>query len=294
MSILDEIFNKIQQSQTPTTQALPKNENLFKAETGKTYVVRFLPYMPNPYNTMIEFKNHGWESRQTGRYISVPCLKSWGKSEVCPCCETRFAELKIGTEAAKNKARLLRQKTMHFANIYIIESPNESEIGQVKIWRYGAEINKIVQSAIVGEDAEEYGKRIFDLSTNGIDFRIRAEMKGTGREATPTYVSSKFVTKPRDLGLSASEIQGIYDRAHDLTTMLPPKKTADELQKVLNEHYFTKAEGASAIPQYVSEPDDEDEIPTPTTATPTIHNAAISDIDDAVNDILKEFEIPNI
>ena len=316
MSILDEIFSKIQTSQTPQS-ASPKNDNLFKPEIDKTYIVRFVPYLPNPSNSMLSFMNHGWESRQNGRYISVPCLKSWGKSEICPCCETRFAELKIGTDAAKNKARLLRQKTMNYANIYIIESPNEKDIGQVKPWRYGAEIGKILSAAIVGEDSEEYGKRIFDLSPNGVDFRIRCEMKGTGKEATPTYVASKFISKQRNLNFTASEIENIYGLAQDLTTLLPPKKTADEIQKVLNEHYFTN-QNRPSIPviSYANDDVDVDDVQPntigqyggPPASVINTNNAvreAVAetqskreiktnsvDIDETVNSLLKEFEIP--
>lgn len=311
MSILDEIFSKIQTAQTPSTDyKQPKNENLFKAEVGATYTVRFIPYMPNPASSMLSFTTHGWESRQNGRYISIPCLKSWGRSELCPCCETRFAELKIGTEAAKAKARLLRQKDMHFANIYIVESPEADEIGKVKIWRYGAEIHKILQAAIVGEDSDEYGKRIFDLTPGGVDFRVRCERKGTGKESTLTYTSSKFISKPRDMGLSTTDIERIYGMAHDLSAQLPPRKTAEEIQRVLDDHYFTSQDKPQASITYAKDDDDGPSIGTYGGPPPSLvaRNEAVrteieqlntrqtasnlDSINDTVNDLLKEFELP--
>jgi hypothetical protein len=301
--MLDEIFKKIQASQT--SQAQPtrtKNENIVQLEPGNTYIVRLIPFIKKPENTFVSFSNHGWESRKNGRYISIPCLKTWGRAEKCPTCEIRFAELKIGTEAAKTKARLLRQKTTNYVNLYMIETPNAEDKGKVKILRYGAELDKIIKAAVTGEDADEFGMRVFDLSPDGVDFRIKVDTKGQGKEAMPTYAMSKFISKKHDLGLSSAEIQAIYDSAHDLTAMVPERKSDSEIEKVLNEHYFTGTDRPAPVTEYVSDEeendirggyqesrpsyqDDDEPVSKTISATP-------GNIDDKVTDLLKEFSLP--
>lgn len=298
--MLDEIFKKIQASQTTQPKyTKPRNENILHMEPGQTYIVRLIPYLKKPESTFVTFMNHGWESRKNNRYISIPCLKTWGRSEKCPACEIRFAELKIGSEAAKAKARMLRQKNTSFVNVYVIDSPNVDEKNKVKIVRYGAELDKIIKAAISGEDAEEFGMRVVDLSPEGVDFRIRVETKGTGKDAIPTYAMSKFISKRHDLGLSGADIQTIYDNAHDLTSLVPVRKTFAELEAVLQEHYFG-AEQINNTKEYISV-EEEEEINTNTVyqdnantsnepAAKTVPVAA-NNIDDKVNELLKEFSI---
>jgi len=306
--MLDEIFKKIQASQTtqPGGYKSTKNENILSMDPGKTkegntYLVRILPYLKKPEATFVSFMNHGWESKKNGKYISIPCLKTWGRQEKCPTCETRFAELKIGSDAAKAKARLLRQKTTNFVNAYVIDSPNKDDIGKVKIIRYGAEIDKILKAAVSGEDAEEFGMKVFDLSPAGVDFRIRVTSKGEGREAMPTYATSKFVSKPHDLGLSGKDIQAILDLAHDLTALMPERKTDADIEKVLNEHYFTNQDRANPVTEYVSDEAVEDDDAPPfkeePKAKPAKQSKAISasteNVDQKVEDLLAEFSLPS-
>ena len=300
--MLDEIFKKIQASQTTQpTQNKSKNENILQLEPGNTYIVRLVPFIKKPESTFVSFHNHGWESKKNGRYISIPCLKTWGKGEKCPICEIRFAELKIGTDAAKAKARLLRQKTTNYVNLYMIDTPNADDKGKVKILRYGAELDKIIKAAVTGEDADEFGMRVFDLSPEGVDFRIKVDTKGQGREAMPTYAMSKFVSKKHDLGLSQAEIQAIYDSAHDLTALVPERKSDAEIEKVLNEHYFTNQDRPVAVTEYVSD-EEENDIRGSYNSSPAYHaeeeretksiTTSTSNVDDTVSDLLKEFSLP--
>lgn len=291
--MLDEIFKKIQASQTTQPAANKRNENIFQMEKNNTYVVRLLPYMKKPENTFLTYHNHGWESRKNGKYISIPCLKTWGRQEQCPACEVRFAELKIGTEAAKAKARLLRQKTVHLVNVYIVESPKSEDVGKVKIMRYGAELDKVIKAAVNGEDAEEFGKRVFDLSVDGCDLRIKVDVKGVGKDAMPTYAASKFLSKKRDLGLSQNDIQGILSQAHDLTTLVPERLSNEKIEALLNEHYFTNQDRPAPV-TYAKEPEEDDDTPFADEESPAIRNVSTSadDVSSEVDKLLEEFSIP--
>ena len=101
--------------------------------------------------------------------------------------------------------------------------------------RYGKQLHKIIMEAIEGEDSEEFGPRIFDLSTNGVSFKIRCENQGE----FPTYVSSRF-TSASKLNLSEDEQKKIYDGTFDLTKVYS-LKSYDELKQMLDEHYYCKS-----------------------------------------------------
>jgi hypothetical protein len=140
--------------------------------------------------------------------------------------------------------------------------------------------------AIEGEDAADFGPRIFDLSPNGCSFRIKVEKQGD----FPTYVSSKFALPKAAAGLDASSYEEIYNNVFDLESYLTVK-SYDELKEILNTHYFC-----------TSDVDDVDETPvvsapkviaTPKPApAPVVEKkpAPTSLDDDSIADLLKGLE----
>ena len=101
------------------------------------------------------------------------------------------------------------------------------------VLRYGKQLHKIITDAIEGEDAEELGPKIFDLSDKGCNLKIKVEQQGD----YPTYVSSKFATPKAIEGLDKSKIDDIYKNIIDLESVFTVK-SYDELTALLNEHYF--------------------------------------------------------
>jgi hypothetical protein len=94
--------------------------------------------------------------------------------------------------------------------------------------------------AIEGEDSEEYGERIFDLSERGASFKLKCETQGE----YPTYVSSRFAAAGK-VKLSEEEQEKIYNGTFDLTKVFT-LKSYDELKQMLDEHYYCRTEEASA------------------------------------------------
>jgi hypothetical protein len=84
---------------------------------------------------------------------------------------------------------------------------------------------------ISGEDADQFGERIFDLSEKGCTFRVRCEKQGD----YPTYVSSKFLVPAAIPGLDENRIKEIYDGGYKLDEVFRVK-TYDELKAMLDEH----------------------------------------------------------
>jgi hypothetical protein len=121
-------------------------------------------------------------------------------------------------------------------NVYVVNDPvNPENNGKVKMLRYGKQIHNIITDAIEGEDASELGPRIFDLSPNGVNFRVKVEKQGD----FPTYVSSKFAMPSAIDGLDEDNHKEIYDNTFDLSSVFSVK-SSDELKTMLDEHYYVK------------------------------------------------------
>jgi hypothetical protein len=221
-------------------QALQKNsvqsgyKNILKFEKDKVYTVRLLPNVKQPEKTFFHFYTYDWTSFSTGQYTTAMSPATFG--ERCPMTETKYRLLRTGTDEEKHKANLLRRNERWLVNVYVVDDPTNAENnGTIKIARYGKQLHKIISDAIDGEGAEDFGPRIFDLSENGANLKIKAEQQGD----YITYVSSKF-TMPRKIeGMTDAKSQEIYENIFDLTSIVPTK-SQEELLQVLDEHFFAK------------------------------------------------------
>lgn len=208
-------------------------KEVLKLEPGKTYTVRILPNSVNPVKTFFHYFQHGWTSFATGQYVSALSLQTFNERD--PIAEERFKLLRVGTDDEKAKIESVKRAEKWLVNVYVVEDPtNPENKGKVKILRYGRQIHKIIESAINGEDAEEFGHRVFDLSAEGCSFKIKCETQGD----YPTYVSSRF-SSPSDLKLSDQKIEEIYKGIHNLESVMTVK-TADEIRATFNEHFHLK------------------------------------------------------
>jgi hypothetical protein len=118
-------------------------------------------------------------------------------------------------------------------NAYVINDPDDPENNDtVKILRFGKQLHKIIMEAINGEDSDQFGERIFDLSENGSTFRVRCEKQGD----FPTYVSSKFLMPAAIPGIDDARVKEIYENCHDLSSVFRVK-SYDDLKAMFNEHY---------------------------------------------------------
>jgi len=220
---------------TSDSKGSAKFNEIMPTKSGNTYTVRLLPFAKDPSKTFFHYYNHGWTSYATGQYVQSLSPQTFGERD--PIAEERFKVLRTGSEEEKERMSVVRRLEKWLVNIYVIDDPtNPDNNGNVKILRYGKQLHKIITEAIEGEDAEEFGPRIFDLGPEGVNFKIKVEQQGD----YPTYVSSRF-TPAGKIDLSEDEQKGIYDGAHDLTEVFTIK-SYDELKDMLNEHYYCRTE----------------------------------------------------
>ena len=248
---------------------------IMQTRAGNTYTVRLLPYAKDPSKTFFHYYNHGWVSYATGQYVQTLSPQTFGDRD--PIAEERFRVLRTGSEEEKEKMSAVRRLEKWLVNVYVVDDPSNPENnGKVKLLRYGKQLQKIITEAIEGEDAEEFGARIFDLGPEGVNFKIKVEQQGD----YPTYVSSRFTTAGK-IDLSEDNQKDMYDNVFDLSEVFT-LKTFDELKEMLNEHYYCKTEEPEPVaPPTAAPTEPEPELVTTTGESDTTED----DIDDLLKDL---------
>lgn len=273
-SMFQSIKAALSKSDSEGSGSATYNE-IIKTTPGNTYTVRLLPFSPDPKNTFFHYFIHGWTSFATGQYVQTLSPMTFGERD--PIAEERFRILRTGTEDEKEKAKAIRRSEKYLVNVYVIDdSGNPENNGKVKILRYGKQLHKIIMEAIEGEDAEEFGPRIFDLGTNGVNFKIKCENQGE----YPTYVSSRFTSSGK-LNLNEDEQRKIYNGVFDLTKVFTVK-SQDELKQMLDEHYHCKTNNTPTHTEQSPPWQSTSQVATP---APVVESSIDDDIDELLKDL---------
>ena len=251
------MFASIKDSLAKPAQSSSSTSNILRLKTGNTYTIRLLPYTPEPSKTFFHYFSHGWVSEATGQFQSSISPQTWGERD--PIAEARFRIMRTGSEEEKEKAKVLTRREQWLINVYVVKDPeNPENEGKVKILRFGKQLHKIIMEAIEGDDADEFGEKIFSYP-EGCNLRVKVEEQG----GYPSYVTSRFANPSEIPGLSEDGLGSLYEQAFELDKVYPVK-SYDELVTMLNEHYYGK--------------DSSETEPSTSTATPT--TAAVDDDDD--------------
>lgn len=261
-----------------------KNNNTYNeimaTRPGNVYTVRLLPYSPDPVKTFFHYYNHGWTSFATGQYVQALSPQTFGERD--PIAEERYRVLRTGTEEEKERMGAVKRLEKWLVNVYVIDDPtNPDNNGKVKMLRYGKQLHKIVTEAIEGEDAEEFGPRIFDLGSEGASLKIKVEDQG----GFPTYVSSRFTTAGK-LNLSEEDQKDLYENVFKLDEVFT-LKSSDDLKAMLNEHYYCKT---SDTPEEANTQSTTNVVSEPVASTPVAVAAGpeSTTTEDDIDELLKD------
>lgn len=244
------MFEAIKQSLTSDKKEGGGNglyKEILKFTAGNTYQVRLVPNPNLPKETIFHYYMHGWNSNATGKYVTALCPTTFGES--CPIDSYYLKTYRTGTESEKESSRVLSRKESWLVNVYVISDPeNPENEGKVKILRYGQELNKIIESALEGDDSQEFGvEKVFDV-LNGSTLRIKCESRtgsNRGGKQMVTYASSKFLA-PSSLNLDESKIEEIHNSVHDLKAV-NKQTTPSEMQRLLDEHFFNLTTTSNSV-----------------------------------------------
>ena len=265
-----------------------KMADILRTKPGNSYEVRLLPNIEDPKQTFYHYYSHGWTSFATGQYVTALSPTTWGDRD--PIAEHRFQVYRNGTAEEKAKSEAIFRRENWLVNAYVVSDPSDPENNDtVKIIRFGKQLHKIIMEAIQGEDAEQFGEKIFDLSDNGSTFRIRCDKQGD----FPTYVSSKFLIPGAVADLDDARIKEVYNGQHQLDDTFRAK-TYDELKQMLNEHYHCVDDAPAPDPVAPTTPvakkdtDLDEEVPMEFSKKTTEESAVTEDplADDKVKELL--------
>jgi len=208
-----------------------KTADILRTKPGNSYEVRLLPNVEDPSKTFYHYFSHGWTSFSTGQYVTALSPMTWGDRD--PISEYRMKIFRSGTAEEKAKSDSIFRRENWLVNAYVVNDPDDPENNDtVKILRFGKQLHKIMMEGITGEDSDQFGERIFDLSENGCTFRVRCEKQGD----YPTYVSSKFLMPAAIPGMTETRAKEMYDNCHVLDETFR-SKTYEELKQMLDEHF---------------------------------------------------------
>lgn len=285
-SLTSSMFESIKSALTKENQnGSNKIKDYLRTEAGNTYTVRLLPNLKDPTKTFFHHYSYGWNSFSTGQLVTAVSPTTWNQRD--PIAEERYRVLRNGTEQEKEKGRTIIRTERWLVNCYVINDPvHEENNNKIKVLRFGKQLHKIITDAMEGEEAEEYGPRIFDLSPTGVNFKIKVEKQGD----YPTYVSSKFTTPKEIEGLDTDAQDKIYKNVFDLESYVTVK-SYDELKDLLNKHYHctvdTDAEVNTISKEVVAAPLVKNNIaPTPKKETATA--VTTSSEDEALKKLLDD------
>lgn len=228
-SLFESIKDAINKNSNTSTESSFKD--FMKLEIDKTYVVRLIPLVSNPERTFFHYFSHIWKSVSTNNIVSVLCPNTYG--EKCPIDEYRSKIYSTKDDNQIEKIRPIKRNENWLVNVLVIKDPtNPENQGKVKILRYGKQLAKIIDAAITGDESDEFGAKVFDLSENGCNLKIKVE-KNEGGYAS--YTGSKFTSPSKidDLG----DIDEVYNQANDLDAIFD-HKSYEEIKKLLTTHFL--------------------------------------------------------
>jgi hypothetical protein len=270
------LFDSLKESLSTKTNAESSFKDFLKCEPDKTYVVRLLPNVEDGSKTRFHYWQHIFDSCVTGKKISVLCPNTYG--EKCPIDEYRSKVWASKNEKLIEQSKPLRKTEKWLYNVYVISDPsNPDNNGKVKILNAGVQLQKIIQSAIDGDDSQEFGFKIFDLSENGCNLRIKVEKNEGGY---PSYVSSRFMSPSKIEGLSDAD--SVYETVKPLDTFFQ-RKTYAEIKTLMDTHFFGKDQTVEV--NEVDDDDDDSDSISPASSVPFSNS---EDEDEKMKDILKD------
>jgi hypothetical protein len=253
-SLFESIKDSLNKKQQNTDSGF---KDFLKLEKDNTYIVRLLPNVENFEKTFLHYYSHVWKSNKDGSIVNVFCPNSY--NERCPVDEYRSKVWKSGSEEEKEIIKPLKRNENWLVNVYVVKDPtNPENQGKVKILRYGKQLDKIVMNAIQGDESEEFGPRIFDLSENGCNLKIKVESNEGGYA---TYVASRFQSPSEIPDLENPD--SIYESIKNLDEIFK-HQTYEDIQNTLNIHWLNKeaVSQKSNTSSDISDDIDDDVIPT--------------------------------
>ena len=269
---LEDIINQVKAVEETKIQkekgGYKGDPRILKFKKNCTYVLRLIPYIKDVNNTFVTYKEVGFKSPVDGTYVygGRSPQDAGIKEDLFKKTQwDHYSKAKERGDEVEQKAsyKLLPQRKQA-VNAYLVsvdgDDPDAKEkIGDVVAIPYPAQVDregvpisdiyKKIHSAIFGDMSKKIGAKALDLSEKGRSLIVKVtEKAGYNNYSETTFDDAE------DLGLSESQIREILNSAHDLSEFIPEVKPQDEIQKILDKHWF----GTSASPDDELEEEEEE------------------------------------
>lgn len=213
-----------------------------------TATIRFLPQRDLSKAPILETFRHGFQIK--GRWFIEECPHTVG--EKCPICEYA-SELWDSDEEEGHKHWRKRQ---YIANVLIIDdTADESNNGQVKLFKFGKKIYNMIMEAVAPEDGDDEAINVFDFD-EGVNFKLKLTQVG----GFNNYDKSKFMNSKSAIAGGDEDAQiKIFEGIIPLDEFKDKKKfkNYDQLREK-----FLKMHGSVLAPGRTVESDTQEEVKT--------------------------------
>lgn len=230
----------------PAIWLLPNIKN-----ATKTYdaMVRLMPRgvdgLKNKMHPTVPHAVHYVKDPELNLFITIPCRKTLGASEICPYCQkqrTMFFNAKNNGDADGQKKWDKRQaNTTHIGNFLIRQDlVNPANNGKVKLWEHTNAINNKLFEPTKPEDKTKQGlKKVQRFNPyspiNGRDFLVIVR-QSTKNPEWPDYSESTWDETASDLAPSRDEIIALLDQTHDLQRFLDEVPSIEQINEMMFEY----------------------------------------------------------
>jgi len=303
--LFDDYVKKKEQEQEKgeSTSFLKRSDIVWPNPTAgsttqpEVYEGRFLPD-PNGEFTLKYFY-HMWK---TDKWNYVFCEKTHDINNYCPVCSL-VNKLYAGTSKDKALASMIKRKTRHVGNFYIVSDKRDLKVtdeaemneGKVKLYEFPDKVDAKIKLQLL-DKKEGLGADIFDPGEDGYNFILRIKSTkpdGSGR-TYPDYSDSDFSRKPSVLGndkMINQIMNNRYDIKEYVNSLTTPRDriiailesemlydlVKDEWSKVDKSINEDNSKDIDTDDDVKSKSNDEDDVP-------------IEVEDDSDDDLLKELE----
>lgn len=218
---------------------LPTSGTPYKA------IIRFLPYYKDPQNKSKIRKFQYFFRNQNGVKGGVfDCPSSLGKKHSSIFTDAFFTLREHPNALMQDLKTYFNRKVRYWSPVQIIQDTQNPElVGQIKIFRFGAQVNEIIEQIATGDDSLNLkAVNPYDL-LNGKDLIliINKETYGNGNTG-PSYKKSQFMASS-----NVAWVPGFNDNDRE-------NKTKDGLQEAIFEYL---KENTPDIDPYLYQPWDD-------------------------------------
>lgn len=248
---LASLRNKVQEiSSKGSKNNKQADARYWKPEVDKTgqasAIIRFLPPKAGNAFPFVQFYNHGFQDKDTGKWFIDDCPSTLGglQSDVCPVCADVYRlynvdKLDQKDSPAKQLASVRKRKLKYISNILVVSDPKHPENnGKVFLFKYGKKIFDKITGMINPEFEDITPLDPYDME-EGANFRLRQ----TKEDGWPNFDKSSF-DPPSAIG-DEDFIASVESQLHDLNAIIDPKNFKS-YDKLAERFAFVTGGGSSA------------------------------------------------